>query len=71
MNEFIYLNKEQTDILGWTDKTDDNDIIIINSDGNIIERRPMMGMFPQEDGSYISKSVRYEVCNNGWQFKSK
>ena len=67
MNEFIHLNKEQTDILGWTDKVDDNDIIIIDSAGNITERRPMMGMFPQEDGSYISRSVWYEVGDNGWK----
>ena len=71
MNEFIHLNKKQTDILSWTDKADENDIITINNEGKIIERRFMMGLFPQGDGSYINREAWYEVGDSGWQFKSK
>lgn len=70
MNEFIHLNKEQTDSLEWTDKNDPNDVIIINGKGTIIERRPVMALLPQSDGTYISKYVCYELDSLGqWNCK--
>ena len=68
--KYIHLNKDQTDLLDWTSKDDPNDIIIINEAGKIIERRPMLAMIPQEDGTYIDIRVWYEVnLNGGWVLK--
>ena len=66
-----HLNKEQTDLLGWTDDTDANDVIVIDGQGKIIQRRPMM-MMSAPNGEYESKYSYYELNEIGeWIWTEK
>lgn len=61
-----WINKTQSDLLEWTDKDDPNDVIIVDEEGNIIKRRPML--VGTEDGSY---SVWGELDDKGnWILKT-
>ena len=67
-----WLNKEQTDLLGWTEKDDPNDVIIVDEDGNIVRRRPIMALLPAKDDKYINMRYWYELNSKGeWYFKQE
>jgi hypothetical protein len=59
-----WLNKEQTDLLGWTDETDANDVIIVDGQGNIVKRRPMM-MVSMVNGEFESNHSFYKLNDKG------
>lgn len=68
----MHLNKEQTDLLEWTDEKDPNDVIVIDETGKIIHRRHIMALLPQENGDYINKEVWWEVSPcGGWVSQTK
>ena len=67
-----WLNKKQTDLLGWTEKDDPNDVIIVDGEGNIIKRRPMLALFPQGENGYVNMDCWYELNSKGyWIFKQE
>lgn len=70
--EAFMMNKGQTDSLGLTDKSDANDVIIVNEVGFITKRRPILAMIPQDDGSIINEHSWCELNEKGeWIFKTE
>lgn len=70
-----FLNKKQSDSLGWTDKTDANDVIVLDDEGNIVKRRPvsMITIFMDENGEPpVTEHSWSELSPEGkWIWKSK
>ena len=59
-----WLDKIQTDLLGWTDKDDPNDVIVVDDQGKIIKRRPM-SMLVAGEGYSRSEHFHYELDDKG------
>ncbi len=71
----IALNKEQTDQLKLTRSDDPNDVIFVDENGEIKQRRPMIASFPFElrngNKEYITEYSWMELENGKWKYKTK